>query len=110
MDPGEDLMGTAVRETEEESGLVADRDYTVVPDFKVEAKYQVRSHLDGIVRPKVVTYFLAKMNKDDADVVTLSEEHTDFKWLSMEESLNIGGFDNMRDIFRQCQAKATEMS
>ena len=34
-------METAIRETEEESGFVIDKDYTVVKDFKVEAKYKV---------------------------------------------------------------------
>lgn len=107
VDPGEDLMRTAIRETEEESGLVVDKDYTVVPGFKVETKYKVRSHVDGIVRPKVVTYFLAKLNDPDMPV-TLSEEHTEFKWLSMEESLKIGGFDNMMEIFKQCEDKALD--
>ena len=34
-------METAIRETEEESGFVIDKDYKVVKDFKVEAKYKV---------------------------------------------------------------------
>lgn len=108
VDPGEDLLTTAVRETREESGLIADTHYIVAPDFKVETKYQVKSHLDGVVRPKVVTYFLAKLTDPGAEVV-LSEEHTDYKWLSMDKSLQIGGFDNMTDIFRQCQDKALSM-
>lgn len=105
VDPGEDILETAIRETEEESGFVIDKDYTVVKDFKVEAKYKVRSHLDGVVRPKVVTYYLAKLN-DPESPVKLSEEHTEFKWLTMQEALKIGGFDNMKDVFMECEEKA----
>merc|ERR1712107_507194 len=108
VDPGEDLLQTAIRETQEESGYVVKEHYTIVPDFKVETKYKVKSHLDGIVRPKVVTYFLAKLNNPDIPV-TLSEEHTEFKWLTLGDSLRIGGFDNMTAIFQQCEQKALEL-
>ena len=104
VDPGEDLLQTAIRETEEESGLKMDQDYKMVRDFKVETHYKVKSWKDGIVRPKIVTYYLAELTCPDTPV-KLSEEHTEFKWLSSKESVEIGGFDNMADIFNQCDEK-----
>ena len=104
VDPGEDLKQTALRETAEEAGLVSPTDIRLVEDFYVETKYDVKSHIDGIVRPKVVTYFLAELN-DPNHSVTLSDEHEEFKWLSLEKALEIGGLDNMMGIFRQCESK-----
>merc|ERR1712029_1081958 len=53
VDPGEDLLTTAVRETREESGLIADTHYIVAPDFKVS--HTMSHHLDmnnGFAHPR----------------------------------------------------------
>ena len=102
------MLATALRETVEERGLVMNRDYQLISDFVAEAKYEVRGHKDGILRPKVVTYFLGKLTNQEAQVC-LSEEHTEFKWLSSEDSLSIGGFENMRPIFEMCDQKINQL-
>ena len=80
----------------------------VVPDFHVELRYDVTNHRDGVKRPKIVTYYLAELEASTA--IILSEEHRDFKWLGLDEAVNLCGFEDMAKAFRTCNDKIGQMS
>ena len=66
--------------------------------------YNVTSHRDGVERPKVVTYWLAKL-RDPGTKVTLSEEHCDFKWLEVEAACEVCQFEDMKKALWRCQER-----
>ena len=101
LDPGEDDMTAALRETKEEAGLDKEQ-LTVFQDVKAELRYQ------AFGKPKIVTYWLAKLNNPD-DKVILSEEHQDFKWLQVEEACKVAGFKEMAQVLRDFQGKVESM-
>merc|ERR1712117_993765 len=72
VDPGENIEQTAFRETLEESGLEKS-DLIVDSEFEHQIFYPVNGKM------KKVVYFLAETKFPEK--VTLSEEHTEFKWL-----------------------------
>ena len=67
IDPGENAMEAALRETREESGLEAGM-LTVYHDTSTQIQYVRKG------RPKVVTYWLARLG-DPHQAVTISDEH-----------------------------------
>lgn len=83
MDKGETFLEAAIRETEEEAGLVEHKDYSIVDrDFKIEIDYPVKKGL------KQVVYWLAELN--DADTkVTISDEHIALKWAVLPEAIDL---------------------
>ena len=85
----------AVRETEEEAGLSRNQ-LDIFDDIKAELNYEVK--YGNKYRPKVVVYWLAKLlNYEDS--VVLSEEHQDFKWLSLDEARELSGFEDLKKVF-----------
>lgn len=93
VDPGEtDEMVTALRETEEESGLKKS-DLQIYNDSKHVLNYKVRG------KPKTVIYWLAELINNSAQV-KLSEEHQDFKWLELEEAYVYGNYDDMKEMLK----------
>jgi bis(5'-nucleosidyl)-tetraphosphatase len=89
-EPGEDDLRTALRETEEETGLT---DLDVDPWFVREIAYRVRKH--GEPRWKTVVYLRAGLRSGE---VRLSHEHTAFSWLPLEEALRRITFDSLRNV------------
>lgn len=81
VDPGESDMQTALRETEEESGL-KESSLNVMQNVQKILNYQVRG------QPKTVIYWLAEVRSYDAPV-RLSSEHQDFKWLPVEAACHL---------------------
>merc|ERR1712126_181142 len=81
LDPGEDFMTAAIRETEEEAGL---KKYQL--DIHQDAKEELRYERKG--RPKLVTYWLAKLKNFD-DRIVLSHEHQNFRWFQLEDAKKI---------------------
>ena len=59
VDPGEDDMTTALRETKEEAGL--DKSDLKIMEKTWELSYPVKDWKDGIVRQKSTIYFLAEL-------------------------------------------------
>ncbi len=111
VDPGESDYETALRETEEEAGFNAEV-LRVIPDFKVEVKYNVTSRRDGINRPKIVTYWLAELKNSKENEVKMSDEHQAFKWLSLNEAVELcseQGFKDMSQAFQHCHDKIEEL-
>lgn len=92
-DPGEDDFTTALRETREEAGYTED-DLKIHKDLSQTLVYNVKG------KPKTVVYWLAELvsGRDP----TLSDEHTDFKFLTKSEIPSVSSypeFNNMIDFF-----------
>ncbi|AFZ81159.1 bis5'-nucleosyl-tetraphosphatase, putative [Theileria equi strain WA] len=77
LDPGEDFLDAAHRETREESGLL-ESSYDVDGTFKEVLHYEAHG------AKKEVLYYLAKLKGEDAPI-QLSEEHTEFAWVKLED-------------------------
>ena len=105
VDPGESDYETALRETVEESGFSQEM-LKIIPDFKVELNYQVKSRrTQHELVPKVVTYWLAELMDFEKNVVKLSHEHQDFKWLPLKETCDLSGFKDMNEAFEKSSQK-----
>ena len=81
VDPGESDMQTALRETEEESGLKA-ASLNVLENIQKTLNYEVRG------KPKTVIYWPAEV-KDYNVPIRLSNEHQDFKWLAIDSACEL---------------------
>ncbi|KAJ8395565.1 hypothetical protein AAFF_G00030460 [Aldrovandia affinis] len=92
VDPGEDDMATALRETQEEAGLGLGQ-LRIVEGFLSELRYEVQG------RPKEVLYWLAEL-KDPGTAVALSEEHQDYRWAGLEEACTLAGYKEMQDALQ----------
>lgn len=92
VDPGEDDLTTALRETQEEAGLLAE-DLRLVDGFVQQLRYEVRG------RPKEVLYWLAELKDPDA-ALTLSDEHQDYRWARLEEACTLAKYKDMQDTLR----------
>ncbi|KAG8222941.1 hypothetical protein J437_LFUL000236 [Ladona fulva] len=95
VDPGESDMETALRETEEESGLKKS-DLRIYEDFKETLEYKVKG------KPKIVIYWLAELSNANAEV-KLSREHQDYKWLPLDDACKIAGYKDMIDLLHKCE-------
>ena len=85
-----------MRETEEEAGIRVDRDYSIVDkSFKIETNYLING-----TKPKRVVYWLAEVSKPDLKI-TLSHEHTDYKWLGIENALDLVGYEQTKQVIRE---------
>lgn len=90
VDPGESEFETALRETEEESGLKSEN-LSIMKQFQKEIFYQVKG------KNKRVVFWLSEM-KDFNTPVKLSHEHIDYKWLQLDEALCILTHKNMQNV------------
>lgn len=95
VDPGEDDLTTALRETKEEAGLGAEH-LKVIDGFVQELRYEVRG------RPKEVLYWLAELRNPEA-AVTLSDEHRDYRWVPLEEACRLAGYKDLQETLRAAQ-------
>ena len=100
VDPGEDDLTTAYRETEEEAGLLK-TDLKLL-DKKWVHSYPVKDWRDGIVRQKTTIYYLAELISNKS--VTLSEEHTELSWANREETkLLIPKFEDLKSAIDEAE-------
>uniref|UniRef100_A0A3B3TAL8 Bis(5'-nucleosyl)-tetraphosphatase [asymmetrical] n=1 Tax=Paramormyrops kingsleyae TaxID=1676925 RepID=A0A3B3TAL8_9TELE len=95
VDPGEDDLTTALRETEEEAGLRAGQ-LNIISSFLKELQYKVKG------RDKEVLYWLAEL-KDPETQVTLSKEHQAFRWAGLEEACDLAKHEEMQEALRDAQ-------
>ncbi|XP_057702944.1 bis(5'-nucleosyl)-tetraphosphatase [asymmetrical] [Corythoichthys intestinalis] len=95
VDPGEDDLTTALRETKEEAGLGAE-DLQVIEGFLKELRYEVKG------RPKEVLYWLAEL-RDPGTEVTLSNEHQNYRWARLEDACSLAEHDDMQNTLRAAQ-------
>ncbi|XP_063700461.1 bis(5'-nucleosyl)-tetraphosphatase [asymmetrical] [Culicoides brevitarsis] len=97
VDPGEDDMATALRETHEESGFT-EQDLIIFPNITKTLDYRVKN------KDKSVVYWLAEL-RDVTKAVTLSEEHEDLKWVSKEDIVDLCGYEDFGDMIEEFHAK-----
>ncbi|XP_025030111.1 bis(5'-nucleosyl)-tetraphosphatase [asymmetrical] isoform X1 [Python bivittatus] len=93
VDPGEDDLRTALRETQEEAGL-ASTQFTILEGFKKELNYVVKG------KPKTVVYWLAELKDRDTEI-KLSSEHQDFRWLTLSDACRLAEYEDMQGAFRE---------
>ena len=91
LEEGETEKETAIRETEEETGLTA---LKFVDDYREEIEYFYK----GETVHKKVIYFLAETTETD---VKLSYEHDEYKWLTFDEALKQLSFYNDKKILKK---------
>ncbi|XP_034022999.1 bis(5'-nucleosyl)-tetraphosphatase [asymmetrical] [Thalassophryne amazonica] len=95
VDPGEDDLTTALRETKEEAGLGTEQ-LQVIDGFVQALHYEVRG------RPKEVLYWLAEL-RDPRTAVTLSNEHQDYRWACLEEACTLAQYKDLQETLRAAQ-------
>ena len=78
LESGELFMDAAIRETEEEAGLLK-KHLNIYPNFLAHLEYPVRE------KQKTVIYWLAEL-KDSQTKIKISKEHQDYKWFSLEDA------------------------
>ncbi|XP_021935351.1 bis(5'-nucleosyl)-tetraphosphatase [asymmetrical]-like isoform X2 [Zootermopsis nevadensis] len=94
VDPGESDLETALRETEEESGL-RKMDLHIIEDFNKTIKYNVRG------TPKTAVYLLAELIRLDTPV-KLSDEHQDFKWVPLDKACKLVEHQTLQEVLKEC--------
>ncbi|XP_043933834.1 bis(5'-nucleosyl)-tetraphosphatase [asymmetrical] isoform X2 [Protopterus annectens] len=99
VDPGEEDLQTALRETEEEAGLEKSH-FSMVAGYRKELNYVVRN------KPKTVIYWLAEMKNDETEI-KLSKEHQAFRWLKLEEACKLAGYPDMQEALKEAQLFVT---
>lgn len=96
VDNEESDLESALRETEEESGLT-ETDLRILADFKKTIKYDVRG------KPKTTVYLLAELMKPDTEI-KLSDEHQDFKWVSLDKACELVKHQTLQEVLKECSA------
>lgn len=89
----EDEKDTVIREVREETGL---KDIKLMDGFKTLIKYFFKA--EGKTIFKTVVFYLAETKTKE---VKISFEHTDYKWLPYEESLNQLTFKNAKEVLKK---------
>ena len=76
MDPGETLSDCLIRETKEETGL----------DIAID---HVMGAAEGDIPAYRLAYLFLSAHVVGSEVIRLSDEHDDFKWVTPEEALDL---------------------
>jgi 8-oxo-dGTP pyrophosphatase MutT (NUDIX family) len=86
LEEGESCFMAAIRETQEEAGLKAFEDYTFFDRANtIEETYQVNSDPNHL---KKVVYWLGFVSDPNVEI-KVSSEHTDFKWLDLDNAIQL---------------------
>ena len=95
MEKDESTHQTAIRETEEETGIT---DITFLENFEewIEYNFQYQGEL---VNKKVV-FFLAETKTED---VKISHEHQNYAWMDYNTSMEKTTFDNAKTVLTKAQ-------
>ena len=94
---GEDDLTAALRELQEETGLVGPR---VIPGFKEEILYFFRAGKKGLIR-KTVVFYLAETSHQE---IVLSDEHVGHVFLPIQDALPRITFPNSRAVVQRAEA------
>jgi bis(5'-nucleosidyl)-tetraphosphatase len=62
-----------------------------------ELQYNVRG------TPKTTVYHLAELIKPDTEI-KLSDEHTDFKWVSLDKACELVEHHTLQEVLKECSA------
>lgn len=105
VDPGETVLEAALRELQEESGLVGP-DIRLVPGFEHSERYRFTAGKgeSRIIIHKEVHYFLARANRTDIRVS--AKETLEFAWLGLESAARHLRYAGRRQILREADAAA----
>ena len=95
MEEGETFHETALRETNEETGI---KDVEFLDGFKEEIEYYFRADNQDI--HKKVIFFLGKTETMN---IILSHEHLDFIWLDFDNALNKITYENAKNLLRKSE-------
>ena len=100
MEEGESAHDTAIRETEEETGII---DITFLDNFEewIEYNFQYK----GETVHKKVVFFLAETKTKE---VKISNEHLDYTWMDYSTSMEKTTFDNAKTILTRAQMLLTK--
>uniref|UniRef100_A0A914VTV1 Bis(5'-nucleosyl)-tetraphosphatase [asymmetrical] n=1 Tax=Plectus sambesii TaxID=2011161 RepID=A0A914VTV1_9BILA len=98
VDPGEDEREAAVRETKEEVGLTPDA-LKIDDTFEQTVFYNYQNDPN---KPKTIKWWLAEF-ADNNTKIKLSKEHSEFKWVPLEEAIKIASFDAMEPFMRSAE-------
>ena len=93
MEKGETPHETALRETNEETGIT---DIEFIDGFEQEIEYYF--HVGNQDIHKKVIFFLGKTKTSD---VVLSHEHLDFIWLNFGDALKKITYSNAKDLLKK---------
>jgi 8-oxo-dGTP pyrophosphatase MutT (NUDIX family) len=91
MEDNETKEQAALRELLEETGLT-----TTIDEHFEETFSYIFNDYDGEKAEKTVSFFLGQVPSSAA--VTLSDEHSDYRWLSYEDARNLLTYDNAKDV------------
>lgn len=94
---GEKEQDAGIREVHEETGISK---IVLIDNFREKVHYIYKRQ--GKTIHKEVVYFLAKSNEKK---VTLSFEHSEYKWLCYEDSLKQLSFENAKTVLMKANQK-----
>lgn len=98
VEKGEDDLGAATRETDEETGIT---DLRVVPGFRHEIAYFFRHKAKGLIR-KTVVFYLAEARAGQQ--VKLSHEHKGYAFEPFEPALRRVTYASAKQVLRAADA------
>jgi bis(5'-nucleosidyl)-tetraphosphatase len=93
IEKGEEPLQTMVREVREETGIV---DLKVYPGYERKIEYFYRR--EGRKVHKTVVFFLAETSSEK---VTISFEHQDSGWFTLEQALRTVTYPNARRLIKE---------
>jgi 8-oxo-dGTP pyrophosphatase MutT (NUDIX family) len=94
---GEKEQDAGIREVQEETGISK---ILLIDNFREKVHYIYKRQ--GKTIHKEVVYFLAKSNEKK---VTLSFEHSEYKWLCYEDSLKQLNFENAKTVLMKANQR-----
>ncbi len=100
MEVGESPHETAVRETEEETGIT---DIAFLENFEEWIKYDFQ--YQGELVHKKVVFFLAETKTKE---VKISYEHLNYTWMDYNTSMEKTTFDNAKTVLTRAQTLLTK--
>ena len=95
MEKGESTHETAVRETEEETGI---KDVMFIDDFEEWIEYNFQ--FQGELVQKKVVFFLAETKTEE---IKISHEHSGFIWTDYNSAMEKTTFDNAKTVLTKAQ-------
>ncbi|RZF41458.1 hypothetical protein LSTR_LSTR000172 [Laodelphax striatellus] len=99
LDPGEDEMQAALRETVEESGINAE-------SLAIDKNFYKQLVYEAFGKNKTVSYWLAEIVDKNA-TVKLSSEHQAFEWCTLESALDKVEYEDTKSLLREAQEYLT---
>ena len=95
MEKGESTSQTAVRETQEETGIT---DITFVKDFEEWIEYNFK-YQEELVQKKVVFFLEETKTKE----IKISHEHSGYTWMDYNSAMEKTTFDNAKKVLTKAQ-------